>query len=150
MADPGFPVGGRGPRRGGPWTPEAGTFQKILYVKMKESGPVGGARAGRAPLDPPMDQFTTLIQAETFLIPLWFTPLINLSVFALYVVLFKLLLQNYVYIYCSLFDGDGGFIVISKKQCNNRFVWSWNEQSFYYCCLQENWERETHSVENRT
>ena len=43
MADPGFPVGGRGPRRGA-WTPEAATFHNInLYVKTKESGPFGGA-----------------------------------------------------------------------------------------------------------
>ena len=27
---------------------------KILYVKTKELGPLGGACAGRAPLDPPM------------------------------------------------------------------------------------------------
>ena len=30
---------------------------KILYVKTKELGPLGGARAGRAPLDPPMGYF---------------------------------------------------------------------------------------------
>ena len=34
--------------------PRGGYVSKILHVKMKESGPVGGARAGRAPLDPPM------------------------------------------------------------------------------------------------
>ena len=28
MADPGFPVGGRGPRRGA-WTPEVVTFRKF-------------------------------------------------------------------------------------------------------------------------
>ena len=31
--------------------PRGGYVSKILYVKMKESGPVGGARP---PLDPPM------------------------------------------------------------------------------------------------
>ena len=31
-----------------------GYISKFLYVKTKESGPVGGARAGHAPLDPPM------------------------------------------------------------------------------------------------
>ena len=34
--------------------PRGGYVSKILHVKTKESGPVGGARAGRAPLDPPM------------------------------------------------------------------------------------------------
>ena len=29
-------------------------ISKILYVKTKELGPLGGAHAGRAPLDPPM------------------------------------------------------------------------------------------------
>ena len=47
MADPGFPVGGAVDPRGG-------YVSKILHVKTKESGTVGGARAGRAPLDPPM------------------------------------------------------------------------------------------------
>ena len=49
VADPGFPVGGRGPRRGGV-DPRGGYITKILYVKTKESGPVGG---GRAPGTPP-------------------------------------------------------------------------------------------------
>ena len=53
VADPGFPVGVRGPRRGAV-DPRGGYVLKILHVKTKESGPVGGARAGRAPLDPPM------------------------------------------------------------------------------------------------
>ena len=51
VADPGFPVGG------GAWTsyggavdPRGGYVSKVLHVKMKESGPVGGgARAGRVP-----------------------------------------------------------------------------------------------------
>ena len=48
MADPGFPVGGAVDPRGS-------YVSKILHVKTKESGPVGGgARAGRAPLDPPV------------------------------------------------------------------------------------------------
>ena len=29
--------------------PRGGYVSKILHVKMKESGPIGGARAGRAP-----------------------------------------------------------------------------------------------------
>ena len=40
VVDPGFPVGGRGPRRGA-WTPKAATFRKICMSKRK--GPLGGA-----------------------------------------------------------------------------------------------------------
>ena len=41
MADPGFPVGGRGPRRGG--IDSRGSYvSKILNVEMKESRPLGG------------------------------------------------------------------------------------------------------------
>ena len=54
MADPGFPVGGRGPPTGGGVDSRGGYVSKILYVKTKELGPLGGARAGRTPLDPPM------------------------------------------------------------------------------------------------
>ena len=51
VADPGIPVGGRRPRGGG--ANSRGSYvSKSLYVKTKESGPLGGA-AG-APLDPPM------------------------------------------------------------------------------------------------
>ena len=46
-----FPKGGRGPRRGAV-DPRGGYVSKILHVKTKESGPVGGA--ARPPLDPPM------------------------------------------------------------------------------------------------
>ena len=55
VADPGFAVGGRGPRRGG--VDYRGSYvSKILYVETKESRPfVGRACAGHAPLDPPMD-----------------------------------------------------------------------------------------------
>ena len=35
--------------------PRGSYVSKILHVKTKESGPVGGARAGCAPLDPPMN-----------------------------------------------------------------------------------------------
>ena len=35
-------------------------ISKFLYVKTKELGPLGGARAGRGPLDPPM-LFMTLL-----------------------------------------------------------------------------------------
>ena len=49
VADPGFPVGGRGPRGGGAWTPEAATFHKICMSKRKNWVPWGGARARCAP-----------------------------------------------------------------------------------------------------
>ena len=39
---------------GGAVDPRGGYVSKILHVKTKESGPVGGVHAGRAPLDPPM------------------------------------------------------------------------------------------------
>ena len=55
VADPGFPVGGGVDLVRGAVDPRGSYVSKILHVKMKESGPVGGgARAGRAPLDPPM------------------------------------------------------------------------------------------------
>ena len=75
VADPGFPVGGRGPRRGA-MDPRGSYISKILHVKMKESGPIGGARAGRAPLDPPMESiinpkhminFVGAVKIKTFL-----------------------------------------------------------------------------------
>ena len=53
VADPGFPLGGRGPRRGGVDS-RGGYVSKILYVKMKEFGPKGGRAPGTPPLDPPM------------------------------------------------------------------------------------------------
>ena len=43
MADPGFPVGGLGPHVGGGMDSQGGYVSKILYVKMKESGPLGGS-----------------------------------------------------------------------------------------------------------
>ena len=55
VADPGFSVGGGVDLVGGAVDPRGGYVSKILHVKTKESGPVGGgARAGRGPLDPPM------------------------------------------------------------------------------------------------
>ena len=55
VADPGFSRrGGRGPRTGAV-DPRGGYVSKILHVKTKESGPVGGgARRARPPLHPPM------------------------------------------------------------------------------------------------
>ena len=56
MADPGFPVGGGVDLVGGGVDSRGGYVLKILYVKTKELGPLGGSRAGRAPLDPPMQK----------------------------------------------------------------------------------------------
>ena len=53
MADPGFPVGGRAPVRGG-MDLRCGHFSVKMYAKMKELCPGGAACAGHAPLDPPM------------------------------------------------------------------------------------------------
>ena len=33
-------------------------ISKILYVKMKELGPLGGVCAGHTPLDPPMPKWS--------------------------------------------------------------------------------------------
>ena len=55
VADPGFPIGGDVDLVGGAVDPRGGYISKILHVKMKEFGPVGGGRApGAPPLDPPM------------------------------------------------------------------------------------------------
>ena len=51
--DPGFPVGGCQPRRGGT-NSRGGYVSKILYVKTKESGPLGGHTPAALPLDPPL------------------------------------------------------------------------------------------------
>ena len=48
---------------GGPVDPRGGYVSKILYVKTKESGPVGGARRAR-PSDPPMPLNYQYIQLE--------------------------------------------------------------------------------------
>ena len=50
MADPGFPVGGGVDLVRGAVDPQGGYVSKILHVKTKESGPVGGgARRARPP-----------------------------------------------------------------------------------------------------
>ena len=48
MADPGFPVGGGVDLVGGAVDPRGGYVSKILHVKTKQSGPIGGG-ARRAP-----------------------------------------------------------------------------------------------------
>ena len=49
VADPGFPVGGGVDLVGGGVDSQGGYVSKILYVKTKELGPLGGARARHAP-----------------------------------------------------------------------------------------------------
>ena len=49
VADPGFPVGEGVDLVGGGVDSQGSYVLKILYVKTKELGPLGGARAGRAP-----------------------------------------------------------------------------------------------------
>ena len=53
VADPGFPVGGAQTCWGGANLRRVHFLVKT-YVKTKEMDPVGGARTGSAPLDPPM------------------------------------------------------------------------------------------------
>ena len=49
MADPGFPVGGGVDLVRGAVDPRGGYVSKILHVKTKESGPVGGGAPGAPP-----------------------------------------------------------------------------------------------------
>ena len=64
MADPGFPVGGGVDLVAGGVDSRGGYVSKILYVKTKELGPLGGGRAPGAPppLDPPMLSCTIVYQ----------------------------------------------------------------------------------------
>ena len=48
VPDPGFPVGGCGPRRGA-WTPEVAVFHKICMSKWKNWVPWGGRTPGTPP-----------------------------------------------------------------------------------------------------
>ena len=48
MVDPGFPVGGSRPCRGGVDS-QGGYILKILHVETKEFGPLGGVRRARPP-----------------------------------------------------------------------------------------------------
>ena len=54
MADPGFPIGGGVDLIRGAVDARGGYVSKILHVKTKESGPIGGHVLGVPPLDPPM------------------------------------------------------------------------------------------------
>ena len=49
VADPGFPVRGGVDLVGGGVDSRGGYVSKILYVKTKELGPLGGVHAGRTP-----------------------------------------------------------------------------------------------------
>ena len=57
VADPGFPMGGRGLVTGGV-NLRRGCFLVKMSAKMKELGPVGERTPG-TPLDPPMELFLT-------------------------------------------------------------------------------------------
>ena len=66
VADPGFPVGRRRPRRGvGVPTPKAVTFQKFCMSKQKNLGPFGGGGHARQLLD----------QVQPFNLSMWLVPL---------------------------------------------------------------------------
>ena len=54
MADPGFPVGGGVDLVGGGVHSRGGYISKILYVKIKESRPLGGVRRAYINVDPPV------------------------------------------------------------------------------------------------
>ena len=58
VADPGFPIGGGIDHMGGCIDSQGGYVSRSLYVKMKESGPLGGHAPG-LPLDLPMHVFTS-------------------------------------------------------------------------------------------
>ena len=64
----------RGPRRGGGMDSRGSYISKMLYVKTKESGPLGGRAAGTPPLDPPMHIIT---YPSPLLIRLLLLPLSN-------------------------------------------------------------------------
>ena len=65
MVDPGFPVGGRAPVRGGVDL-RCGCFLVKMYVKMKEFGPTGGGvRQARPPPDPPMQTIQKVLKYWT-------------------------------------------------------------------------------------
>ena len=53
VVDPGFPVGGGVDLVGGAMDPQGSYVLKILHVKMKASGPIGGV-CRACPLDLPM------------------------------------------------------------------------------------------------
>ena len=57
---------------GGAVDPRGVYVSKILHVKTKESGPVGGACTGHTPLDPPMHP--SLFEKKK-----WFTVYTNLN-----------------------------------------------------------------------
>ena len=59
MADPGFPVGGREPRKGGVDS-RGGYVSKILYVQNERMWTLvgGGLRRASANVDPPIEKVT--------------------------------------------------------------------------------------------
>ena len=67
VADPGFPVGGGVDLVGRGVDSRGGYVLKILYVKTKELGPLGGRAPGTPPLDPPMGQDGYLLKVNSLL-----------------------------------------------------------------------------------
>ena len=65
VADPGFPIGGRAPVRGG-MDLRCGHFSVKMYAKMKELGPIGGRAPGTPPLDPPMVMIYVIFYFHVF------------------------------------------------------------------------------------
>ena len=61
VADPGFPVGGHGPRMGGRGPPRQLRFENFA-CQNERIWTHRGARAGHAPLDPPMNYTYTSFQ----------------------------------------------------------------------------------------
>ena len=73
VADPGFPVGGGMDLVGGAVDPQGGYISKILHVKMKESGPVGGHAPPRSANAKVKAAHESLELHPNFIIPLiWY------------------------------------------------------------------------------
>ena len=59
-----FASGGSRISRGGGVDSRGGYVPKMLYVKTKESGPLGGCAPGTPPLDPPMFALLPCLRLE--------------------------------------------------------------------------------------
>ena len=66
VADPGFPIGGHGPIRGG-MDLQCGCFLAKMCAKMKEFGPIGAHVPSMSPLDPPMQMYSNCNRNMTIL-----------------------------------------------------------------------------------
>ena len=72
MADPGFPVGGGVDLVGGRGLPRQLHFVKFV-VQNERIGSLRGARAGSAPLNPPMEMLPRMVSIHTNLVVSVFT-----------------------------------------------------------------------------